>query len=174
MSLEVGTRKRRGDGHTFAFFRPPQKPNPMFALRSRASLAALRRFSAQKNMSTAAVVRGAHGKDDPYNVPVPGYRAPGQIAHNWEIATGNERYEYVKRVEGEEPWPEMQPYVLTAKPTAANPFIVHGSDPERYVGCTGFPADTHETVWLTLREHRGIDRCPHCGNAFKYQQEHHH
>ncbi|KAJ3225609.1 Cytochrome c oxidase subunit 4 [Chytriomyces hyalinus] len=109
-----------------------------------------------------------------YNLPVPGYRAPGQIAHNWEIATGNERYEYVKRLEGEEPWPDMQPYYMKSKPTAANPFVVTGSDPEKYVGCTGFPADTHETVWLTLRSHRGVDRCPHCGNAFKYQQDHHH
>ncbi|KAJ3241299.1 Cytochrome c oxidase subunit 4 [Chytriomyces hyalinus] len=109
-----------------------------------------------------------------FNLPVPGYRAPGQIAHNWEIATGNERYEYVKRLEGEEPWPDMQPYYMKTKPTAANPFVVTGSDPEKYVGCTGFPADTHETVWLTLRSHRGVDRCPHCGNAFKYQQDHHH
>ncbi|KAI9345297.1 hypothetical protein BDR26DRAFT_800574 [Obelidium mucronatum] len=100
---------------------------------------------------------------DPFNLPVPGYRAPGQIAHNWEISSGNERYEYIKKLEGEEPWEDMQPYIVTAKPTAQNPFIVHGSDPEKYLGCTGFPADTHETVWLTLRPHNGVDRCPHCG-----------
>ncbi|KAJ3206154.1 hypothetical protein HDU83_000917 [Entophlyctis luteolus] len=74
---------------------------------------------------------------DPYNVPIPGYRAPGQIAHNWELATGNERYEYVKRLAGEEPWEDMQPYILKAKPTAQNPFVVTGSDPEKYLGCTG-------------------------------------
>ncbi|KAJ3250036.1 Cytochrome c oxidase subunit 4 [Chytriomyces hyalinus] len=144
-------------------------------LRSKVSISAIRRISAAKNFSSAAVARSAdQGKSDAFNLPVPGYRAPGQIAHNWEIATGNERYEYVKRLEGEEPWPDMQPYYMKSKPTAANPFVVTGSDPEKYVGCTGFPADTHETVWLTLRSHRGVDRCPHCGNAFKYQQDHHH
>ncbi|KAJ3021247.1 UNVERIFIED_CONTAM: hypothetical protein HDU68_009731, partial [Siphonaria sp. JEL0065] len=61
----------------------------MFALRKTVSLAALRRTSFAKSISTAAVVRGNHGVQgqDPYNLPVPGYRAPGQIAHNWEIAT---------------------------------------------------------------------------------------
>ncbi|KAJ3065130.1 Cytochrome c oxidase subunit 4 [Rhizoclosmatium sp. JEL0117] len=151
----------------------------MFAVRRAASLASIRAAAAAKRFSTAAVVRGSHGvqgHDDPYNTPIPGYRAPGQIAHNWEIAAGNERYEYVKRLEGEEPWEDMQPYLLTSKPTAQNPFIVKGTDPEKYLGCTGFPADTHETVWLTLRPHRGVDRCPHCGNAYKYEQAdaHHH
>ncbi|KAJ3070559.1 Cytochrome c oxidase subunit 4 [Podochytrium sp. JEL0797] len=150
----------------------------MFALRRATSALALRRTSA-KTFATAAVARDSkhvEAKEDPFNLPIPGYRAPGQIAHNWEIATGNERYEYVKKLAGEEPWEDMQPYVMTSKPTAQNPFIVRGQDPEKYVGCTGFPADTHEAVWLTLRPHRGVDRCPHCGSAFKYEQAeaHHH
>ncbi|KAJ3357411.1 Cytochrome c oxidase subunit 4 [Entophlyctis luteolus] len=128
------------------------------------------------SVSARAMAEKPSSDLDPYNVPIPGYRAPGQIAHNWELATGNERYEYVKRLAGEEPWEDMQPYILKAKPTAQNPFVVTGTDPEKYLGCTGFPADTHEAVWLTLRPHNGVDRCPHCGNAYKYKraEAHHH
>jgi hypothetical protein len=68
---------------------------------------------------------------------IPGYREDGQVATNWELATGNERYEYLKRLRGEEPWEEMKPLYLTSKPTTKNPYVLTGSDPERYVGCTG-------------------------------------
>ena len=38
----------------------------------------------------------------------------------------------------------------------------------------GFPANTHEIVWLTLRDHKNhVDRCPQCGNVFKYIRQHH-
>jgi cytochrome c oxidase subunit 5b len=40
----------------------------------------------------------------------------------------------------------------------------------------GFPADSHETVFLTLNGKHPYDRCPECGNVFKYtqyQEEHH-
>ena len=34
----------------------------------------------------------------------------------------------------------------------------------------GYPADTHEPIWLTI--HPKINnRCPHCGNVFKYEME---
>ncbi|KAJ3052545.1 Cytochrome c oxidase subunit 4 [Rhizophlyctis rosea] len=105
---------------------------------------------------------------------VPGFRAPGQIPTNWELASGKERYEYLHRLAGTDPFPDMTPIYLDSRPTTKSPYIIRGSDPERYVGCTGFPADSHEVVWLTVREHKGFDRCPHCGNVFKYEREHHH
>ncbi|KAJ3115105.1 Cytochrome c oxidase subunit 4 [Phlyctochytrium bullatum] len=104
-------------------------------------------------------------------LPIPGFRSEGQVATNWELATGNERYEYLKRLNKEEPWEDMKPIYLTSLGTKSNPVVIRGSDPERYVGCTGFPADSHETIWLTVRPHRGVDRCPHCGNVFKYIRE---
>ena len=100
--------------------------------------------------------------------PIPGFRAPGQVATNWEIATGAERYEYLKNLEGQDPWEDLNPIVLSEPGTVKKPIIVTGVDPERYIGCTGFPADSHEVIWLTLRPRdKGVDRCPHCGNAFK-------
>jgi cytochrome c oxidase subunit 5b len=68
---------------------------------------------------------------------IPGFRQPGEIATNFELATGNERYEYLKRLNNEEPWEDLKPIHLTSKPTAKNPVVVKGVDPVRYVGCTG-------------------------------------
>ena len=68
---------------------------------------------------------------------IPGFRAPGQIPTNWELAAGKERYEYLHQLAGTDPFPDMQPIYLDSRPTTKNPFIVRGSDPERYVGCTG-------------------------------------
>ncbi|KAI9015095.1 cytochrome c oxidase subunit VB-domain-containing protein [Gaertneriomyces semiglobifer] len=106
----------------------------------------------------------------------PGFRAPGQIPTDWEVATGAERYELLKRLAGEEPWEDLQPVYLAQRPTKKNPAVITGVDPERYIACTGFPADSHEAIWLTIRDHgkERVDRCPHCGNAFKYEQEHAH
>ncbi len=100
--------------------------------------------------------------------PIPGFRAPGQVATNWEIATGAERYEYLKQLQGQDPWEDLKPIILSEPGTVKKPIVVRGVDPERYIGCTGFPADSHEVVWLTLRpREKGFDRCPHCGNVFK-------
>ncbi|TPX38979.1 hypothetical protein SeMB42_g06533 [Synchytrium endobioticum] len=105
---------------------------------------------------------------------IPGYRAPGEVATNWELATGNERYEYLAKLAGQDPWEDLHPIVQTQMGTKSNPVVVKGVDPERYIGCTGFPADSHEVVWLTVRPGKHFDRCPHCGNVFKYIQEHAH
>jgi hypothetical protein len=37
--------------------------------------------------------------------------------------------------------------------------------PERHVGCTGFPADSHDTVWLALNTTLKNHRCPECGSG---------
>jgi cytochrome c oxidase subunit 5b len=36
--------------------------------------------------------------------------------------------------------------------------------PQRIVGCTGVPADSHETVWVRL-EREGQRRCTSCGQG---------
>ncbi len=68
---------------------------------------------------------------------IPRYRAPGQIATNWELATGAERAEYLAKLAGQDPWEDLHPITLTEPGTTANPIIVKGVDPERYIGCTG-------------------------------------
>jgi hypothetical protein len=35
--------------------------------------------------------------------------------------------------------------------------------PERHVGCTGFPADSHDTIWMTVDNKLKNHRCPECG-----------
>ncbi|KAI8905154.1 cytochrome c oxidase subunit VB-domain-containing protein [Gorgonomyces haynaldii] len=108
----------------------------------------------------------------------PGFRESGAVATDYELAAGKERYEYLTTLKGEDPWTDMHPVYLTKKGTAKDPIVVKGFDAERYIGCTGFPADSHEPVYLTVRPHKNghVDRCPHCGNAFKYEQleDHHH
>jgi cytochrome c oxidase subunit 5b len=35
--------------------------------------------------------------------------------------------------------------------TLDNPIIVKSAGDEQFAGCTGYPADSHVTVWLTVR-----------------------
>ena len=39
----------------------------------------------------------------------------------------------------------------------------HRQFPERQVGCTGYPADSHDTLWLTVTHKLKHHRCPECG-----------
>ncbi|KAI9325068.1 cytochrome c oxidase subunit VB-domain-containing protein [Zopfochytrium polystomum] len=133
----------------------------------------------RRAFSAGFIARGApahHNEPAATEVPIPGYRKDGEVAKNWELATGNERYELIKNLEGvKNPYENFVPIYLTQKPTTKNPYILRGDDPEQYVGCTGFPAESHEQIWLTVRPHKGFDRCPHCGNVFKYiRNEGHH
>ena len=112
-----------------------------------------------------------------YSQEVPGFRKPGAIPTDYELASGSERFEYLKRLEGQDPWKDLHPITLTSKPTVKNPYVIRGIDAERYIGCTGspsnqgYPANSHEPVYLTIRP-GDLDKCPHCGNVFKYELEH--
>jgi len=51
--------------------------------------------------------------------------------------------------------------------------------PNRYLGCTGYPADSHDTIWLTVSRSRPLERCPECGGVYKMSyigptDDHHH
>lgn len=43
--------------------------------------------------------------------------------------------------------------------------LVHQQFPQRQVGCTGFPADSHDTIWLALNRDIEHHRCPECGSG---------
>ena len=50
---------------------------------------------------------------------------------------------------------------------------------EQYIGCTGSPADSHVTLWLTTSRDRPVERCPECGSVYKMEyvgphDDHHH
>jgi len=36
--------------------------------------------------------------------------------------------------------------------TLEDPIIVKSQGDEQYAGCTGYPADSHVTIWLTVRD----------------------
>lgn len=35
--------------------------------------------------------------------------------------------------------------------TIDDPIIVNGAGDEQYAGCTGYPVDSHQVIWLTVR-----------------------
>jgi len=51
--------------------------------------------------------------------------------------------------------------------TLDDPIVVKSFGDEQYIGCTGFPADTHNVIWLTTSRDRPVERCPECGSAYK-------
>ncbi len=68
---------------------------------------------------------------------IPGFREPGTIPTNYEIAVGVERYEYLKRLRGEDPWEYDQPISISKLGTVKEPIVVKGVDSEFYTACTG-------------------------------------
>jgi len=51
--------------------------------------------------------------------------------------------------------------------TLDNPITVKSFGDEQYLGCTGYPADSHVVIWLTTSRDRPIERCPECGSVYK-------
>lgn len=65
--------------------------------------------------------------------------------------------------------------------TLDDPITVQSYGEERYLGCTGCPADSHPVIWLTVSKGRPIERCPECGGVYKMNylgpeesHDHHH
>ena len=72
-----------------------------------------------------------------YSEKIPGFREPGAVATDYEVATGLERFELLKTLKGEDPWEDLHPIEITALGTTKNPIEIKGIDSERYIGCTG-------------------------------------
>ncbi|CAG8485686.1 2020_t:CDS:2 [Paraglomus brasilianum] len=134
----------------------------------RTGFAALNNFRFQSR--TPRVIRsfsvfGARRGDVSPSLIGPGAK-PNSIPTDLEQATGLERAEILAKIEGQEFF-DMKPLLLTHLGTKSNPILVKSVDPERYVGCTGYPADTHEMIWLKLEKEHEFDRCPECGGVYK-------
>ena len=50
-----------------------------------------------------------------------------------------------------------------------DPIIVKSFGDEQYLGCTGYPVDTHPVIWLTTSRDRPVERCPECGGVYKME-----
>ncbi|EEP76936.1 cytochrome c oxidase polypeptide IV [Uncinocarpus reesii 1704] len=105
--------------------------------------------------------------------------APGTIPTDIEQATGLERLELLGKMKGIDIF-NMQPLDASRLGTLDNPIMVKSGGPEQYVGCTGYPADSHTVIWLTVSRDRPVERCSECGNCVKMdyigpkEDDHHH
>lgn len=103
------------------------------------------------------------------------------IPTQWEQARGIERIEMLSELAGEPAFLDQLPgLVINHYGTKVDPIMVPSilKDGPRLVGCTGFPKDSHNVVWLEvwppgMNPHYlpgtddGVLRCPECGQAFK-------
>jgi cytochrome c oxidase subunit 5b len=62
---------------------------------------------------------------------------------------------------------DMRPLDASRLGTMEDPIVVGAPGEETYVGCTGYPADSHVVRWLTISRERPIERCDQCGNVIK-------
>lgn len=93
---------------------------------------------------------------------------PGSVPTDLEHAVGLERLEIIAKMEGVDIF-DMKPLDASRMGTLDNPIMVKSWGDEQYAGCTGFPADSHNTIWLALSRGRPMERCPECGNVLKMQ-----
>merc|ERR1712144_98889 len=92
--------------------------------------------------------------------------APGTIPTDLEQATGLDRLEILGKVQGIDIF-DMKPLDASRLGTLDNPIVVKSFGDEQYAGCTGFPADSHNVIWLPMSRERPVERCPECGNVLK-------
>ncbi|TDZ18735.1 Cytochrome c oxidase subunit 4 [Colletotrichum sidae] len=97
----------------------------------------------------------------------PGAKA-GQVPTDLEQSTGLERLEILGKMEGVDIF-DMRPLDASRKGTMENPILVRSAGEEQYLGCTGVPADSHVTIWLTISRDRPHERCPECGSVYKME-----
>ncbi|KDQ15840.1 hypothetical protein BOTBODRAFT_623873 [Botryobasidium botryosum FD-172 SS1] len=87
----------------------------------------------------------------------------GTVPTDENQATGLERLQILGNLEGIDVF-DMKPLEMTRLGTVDEPIKIHSWFPERVIGCTGFPADSHDTLWLNLTSKRNA-RCPECGSG---------
>ncbi|CZT25320.1 probable subunit IV of cytochrome c oxidase [Ramularia collo-cygni] len=93
---------------------------------------------------------------------------PGTIPTDLDQATGLERLEILGKMQGIDVF-DMRPLDASRKGTLDDPITVKSFGDEQYLGCTGFPVDTHNVIWLTTSRDRPIERCPECGSVYKLE-----
>ncbi|KAK9368331.1 cytochrome c oxidase subunit VB-domain-containing protein [Lipomyces kononenkoae] len=90
---------------------------------------------------------------------------PGQIPSDFEQATGLERLELLGNMAGIDIWDlELLPSHRTG--TIADPIIVDSPTEQKYIGCTGSPADSHEIEWINAAIYEPA-RCLECGSVYQ-------
>lgn len=112
--------------------------------------------------STAGKTEKINTKE--YDDVVMGPGGPGdRIATPYEHTVGLERLEYLAKISGRDIYLNS-PLKVEQYGTLANPILVESIEDERIAGCSGYPKDSHEIIWMRVS---GTKRCPECGQAFK-------
>ncbi|KAF5327606.1 hypothetical protein D9619_004806 [Psilocybe cf. subviscida] len=103
----------------------------------------------------------------------------GEVPTDLEQATGLERLQLLGELEGI-PIFDDAPLDASRLGTKADPIKVYSLDEDRLVGCTGFPADSHDVYWFNVEKDKLV-RCMECGSAYtldfhgeEHHGEHHH
>jgi len=90
---------------------------------------------------------------------------PGVVPSDEAQATGLDRLQLLGKMEGVDVF-NMKPLDMVREGTVKEPIVIPSLAKERVVGCTGFPAESHDVIWLTMHpEKKG--RCPECGNVYE-------
>ncbi|KAF2247580.1 COX5B-domain-containing protein [Trematosphaeria pertusa] len=91
---------------------------------------------------------------------------PGTVPTDLEQATGLERLEILGKMQGVDVF-DMKPLDASRLGTLEDPIVVNSAGNEQYLGCTGYPADSHNVLWITLTREEPVARCMECGSAYK-------
>ncbi|KAL6714116.1 Cytochrome c oxidase subunit 4 [Lecanora helva] len=93
---------------------------------------------------------------------------PGTVPSDLDQSTGLERFEILGKMQGVDVF-DMKPLDASRKGTLDNPIVVNSAGDEQFAGCTGFPADSHVTLWLGMSRARPIERCAECGSVYRME-----
>ncbi|EJF64527.1 cytochrome c oxidase polypeptide IV [Dichomitus squalens] len=89
---------------------------------------------------------------------------PGEVPTDENQSTGLERLQILGAIEGVEVF-DLKPLDSSRIGTLVDPIKVFSLEPERLVGCTGSPAESHELLWFNLTREKNR-RCPECGSVY--------
>ncbi|KAL9118989.1 MAG: hypothetical protein Q9187_004456 [Circinaria calcarea] len=147
-----------------SLFRPPQSHPKTTNIRG--SIGDAKSKPEEPNQAVHTMVPFEEVKSEADLLP-PG-APPGTVPADLEQATGLERLEILGKMQGVDIF-DMKPLDASRKGTLDNPIVVRSFGDEQYAGCTGYPADSHVTIWLTMSRDRPVERCPECGNVLKME-----
>merc|ERR1712072_211687 len=153
--------------------RPREQPpsEAMYCLRPIAR--ALPQRLATRTFAASAFQRAGGGPPK----MIPEGAPEGTVPTEMNQATGLERFELLSKLNGEDPF-FMAPLQVEHMGTKANPITVKSLDHDRIIGCTGFPVDSHDTIYFPVHKDNPM-RCPECGCAYAIdfvgpEPSHHH
>lgn len=82
---------------------------------------------------------------------------PGTVPTDMEQSTGLERLEILGKMEGVDIF-DLRPLDSSRLGTLQDPIMVRSAGDEQYAGCTGFPKDSHNVLWLTVSTQYNFER----------------